>query len=366
MVTIHDVAKRAGVSIGTVSNVINQRNKVAEDTTVRVLNAIQELQYIPNTAAKALKTNQSHIIGILAEDISAFSSGPIIDGICQYCEEHNYTVNLCNLRVNNKVEHEREFLYSQLETSAAFHNSVQKSLNMLITSRVDGLIYIGVHPRDVSKILPEISIPVLYTYSYTKGPDVCVNYDDFQGSLLAVENLIHLGHKKIGLICGSIDSISSHKRLMGYQNALMKHDLPFYPEYVRSGNWHYEDGYRCCQELLSLPVPPTAVFSMSDLMAYGAINAACDQGLRVPEDFSVQGFDDLEHSSIIRPALSTIHLPLQEMGRKSAELMLRLLEHEPVTEEENRILLPCTLVPRNSVCECTDFAKTVTREKNTL
>lgn len=354
MVTIHDVAKHAGVSIGTVSNVINQKNKVAADTAVRVMDAIRELNYIPNTAAKTLKTSQSRIVGILAEDVSAFSSGAIIDGICQYCESRDYSVNLCNLRINDKVHFGHSSMYAELEESEAFQKSVQKSVNLFATSQVDGLIYIGVHPRDVGNILPPLHIPVVYTYSYVGGEGCCVNYDDYQGAHLAVESLIRMGHKRIGLICGPIDSVSSHKRLMGYQNALMKHGLAFYPEYIRSGNWIYEDGYQNCQALLSLPIPPTAVFSMSDLMAYGAINAACDQGLRVPEDFSVQGFDDLEHSSLIRPALSTIHLPLREMGQKSAELMLRLLEHEPVAEEERRILLPCTLVSRNSVCGCTE------------
>ena len=105
LITIHDVAKRAGVSIGTVSNVINQKNKVAPDTTERILDAIKELNYIPNTVAKSLKTSQSRIIGILAEDVNAFSSGAIIDGICQYCEDHDYAVNLCNLRVNEKVDY---------------------------------------------------------------------------------------------------------------------------------------------------------------------------------------------------------------------------------------------------------------------
>lgn len=351
LITIHDVAKRAGVSIGTVSNVINQKNKVAPDTTERILDAIKELNYIPNTVAKSLKTSQSRIIGILAEDVNAFSSGAIIDGICQYCEDHDYAVNLCNLRVNEKVDYTQSSMYTQLEISASFQSSVQKSLNLLTTSRVDGLVYIGVHPRDVGNILPHTDIPVIYTYSYTKENDYCVNYDDYQGAQLVVEFLLNMRHKRIGLICGSIDSVSAHKRLMGYQNALMEHGLPYYPEYIRSGNWLYEDGYRSCMELLSLPSPPTAIFSMSDLMAYGAVNAAYDQGLQIPGDISIHGFDDLDLSTFIRPALSTVHLPLREMGLKAAEVMIHILEHEPVPDDERGILLPCTLVPRSSIRE---------------
>lgn len=347
MITIHDVAKLAGVSIGTVSNVINKSRNVAPDTTERVKDAIKQLNYIPNTVAKSLKTNQSRIIGILAEDISAFSSGDIIDGICKFCEDHDYAVNLCNLRVNDKVEHEKAFLYKELEESESFRQSVNKSLNLLMTSRVEGIIYIGVHPRDVGNILPSLDIPVVYTYAYTQKKDYCINYDDYQGARLAVEHMIKMGHKKIALICGSIDSIASHKRLMGYQNALMSNYLTLYPEYVRSGNWHYEDGYRSCEELLQLPEPPTAIFAMSDLMAFGVINAALDHGLTLPDDLSIHGFDNLELSPFTRPALSTVSLPLREMGLKTAKIMLQLLNNTP--PQKHGILIPCSHIDRGSV-----------------
>ncbi len=347
MTTIHDVAKMAGVSIGTVSNVLNQSKKVAPKTSARVMNAVRELNYIPNTIAQSLKTNQNRVIGIIAEDIRAFSSGDIIDGICECLEDQDYNVNLCNLRVNNRMKYAQAFQYKDMEASEAFRSSVSKALNLLTASRVSGLIYIGVYPRDVGHILPKLDIPVVYTYAYTKKKDHCINYDDYQGAQVAVEHLIEKGHSRIALICGSIDSIPAHKRLMGYQNTLMEHGLPFYPEYMRSGNWHYEDGYQQCLELLKLPHPPTAIFSMSDLMAYGAINAAFDQGLRIPDDISIHGFDNLETSAYTHPSLSTITLPLLEMGQKTAETMLRILRGNP--PEERGILIPCSLVSRNTV-----------------
>lgn len=347
MVTIHDVAKFAGVSIGTVSNVLNQSKKVSPETKARVETAIRELNYIPNTVAQSLKTNQNRVIGIIAEDISAFSSSGIIDGLCEHFEENDYNINLCNLRVNNKVVHEQDFLYKDLESTQAFQNSISKALTLLTASRVSGLIYIGVHPRNVGHILPKQNVPVIYTYAYTQNNDYCVNYDDYQGAHLAVEQLILNGHSKIALICGSINSIPTHKRLMGYQNALMEHGLPFQPEYVRSGNWHYADGYQQCLNLISLSDPPTALFSMSDLMAYGALNAALDHGLSVPGDISIHGFDNLEHSAYTRPALSTISLPLRDLGRKSAEIMLDILHGTPPTE--HGILIPCTFASRDSV-----------------
>lgn len=345
MTTLHDVARLAGVSIGTVSNVINKTNKVTPQTAERVMDAIRELDYIPNTLAKSLKTNQSKVIGILAEDVSAFSSGDIIDGIYAFFETYDYSVNLCNLRVNAKAGD--SFSYKALEETEDFKRSVKNAINILLTSRVCGLIYIGTHPRDVSHILPRLDVPVIYTYAYTKNDDYCINYDDYQGAHLATQYLIRMGHEKIAIICGSIDSVPSHKRMLGYQTALMEHNLPLYPEYVRTGNWHYEDGYRQCQELLKLDNPPTAIFSMSDLMACGAVNAASNAGLCVPDDISVHGFDNLELTAYMNPALTTVSIPLFDLGFTSAQTMLDVLNQN--VPSRRSILLPCSHVTRDSV-----------------
>lgn len=347
MHTIHDVAKLAGVSIATVSNVINQSQKVSPKTAERVMSAIKELNYIPNTIAKSLKTSQSRIIGILAEDVNAFFSGDIINGICEYCENRDYTINLCNLRVNSKVIQTSTVLYKELEETSSFQKSVENSLNIFMTSRICGLIYIGTHPRDVGHILPELQIPVVYTYAYTKNNDYCINYDDCQGAMLAVDHLIEKGHTKIALICGSVDSVPSHKRMMGYQTSLMNHNLTLYPEYVRSGNWQYTDGYNQCLELLRLKNPPTAIFAMSDLMAYGAINACLDNGYRIPEDISIHGFDNRDLSEYTNPALTTIDLPLLKIGMQAAETILSIVNGLP---PENRgVLIPCAHIPRRTV-----------------
>lgn len=345
MVTIHDVARLAGVSIATVSNTINQNNKVTPQTAERVMQAVRELNYIPNTLAKNLKTSQSNLIGIIAEDVCAFSSGDIIDGICEVCEENDFAINLCNLRVNAKAG--LSFSYRELEETTDFKRSVKNSVNTLLTSRVCGLIYIGTHPRDVGHILPDLDIPVIYTYAYTHKDDYCINYDDYQGARLATEYLIEMGHEKIAIICGSISSVPSHKRMLGYQTALMEHGLSLYPEYVRTGNWHYEDGYQQCLALLRLENPPTAIFSMSDLMAFGAINAASDNGLHVPQDISVHGFDNLSLTNYTKPALTTVALPLRSLGLEAAKTMMEILGGNP--PKERSVLIPCSHVVRTTV-----------------
>lgn len=217
----------------------------------------------------------------------------------------------------------------------------------LLSSRVCGLVYIGTHPRDVGHILPPLSIPVVYAYAYTKKDDYCINYNDYQGARLAVDYLIQCGHQQIALICGSVDSVPAHKRMMGYQASLMDHNLPFHPEYVRTGNWHYKDGYDSCLELLRLKEPPTAIFAMSDLMATGAMRALHENGYRIPEDISLHGFDHLEASELVIPALTTIDLPLHEIGKQAAQTIDSILSGNP--PEERSILLPCTHIIRKSV-----------------
>lgn len=347
-VTISDVAKKAGVSIATVSNVINQNGKVKKNTEQLVLNAIDELGYIPNQIAKGLKTSQTNIIGIMAEDInSGFSSG-IIDGICEYAEKTGYTVSLCNLRVNRKVKVADDTDYLEMASSKGFQELVRTNLNLLLTSRICSLIYLATYPRDVAKILPKLNIPVVYAYAYHSDQNVCsVNYDDFKGGKAATEYLISKGHKKIGLISGSIQSYPTHRRMLGYQTALMEHQLPFVPEYICTGHWFYKDGYEQCLRLLSLPDPPTAIFAMSDIMAYGAINAASSKNINVPKDLSVIGFDNLELSSYCQPPLTTIRLPLQEIGIQSCKLAISLVEKKPV--KDRCLQLDCRLIERDSV-----------------
>ena len=347
MNTIHDVAKLAGVSTATVSNVINNSKKVSPGTVERVQNAIRELNYTPNTIARGLKTSNSRIIGILAEDIGAFFSGDIIDGICEYCELHDYSINLCNLRVDFKVKQSPGFRYTGLEEDESYKKSIQRNLNTLLASRVCGLIFIGTHPRDIGSLLPDLPIPVVYTYAYTRKGDYCINYDDYQGTRLAVDYLIENGHERIALICGAVDSVPTHKRMRGYQSALMEHNLPFHPEYIKTGNWHYEDGYRQALELMASGDPPTAIFAMNDLMAVGALNALRENGFRIPQDVSVHGFDDLEMSHYTVPALTTIKPPLREMGRRTAQTMDNILNKE--FPEKHGTLLPCSHVIRDSV-----------------
>lgn len=348
MVTISDVAKKAGVSIGTVSNVTNKRGNVKKSTEEAILKAIEELGYIPNSMAQGLKTKQSNIIGVMVEDINTFFSPVIIDGICEYAEQHNYTINLCNLRIDRKINSVSSDELEKLVYSELFQDSIQKSINMLLTSRICGLIYVGEYPHDMTGVMPKLDIPIVYTYAYTNDHDAyTVNYNDFQGAFEAVDYIISCGHERIGVISGSINTVPTYQRLQGYQKALMDHGISYRPEYICTTNWNYEDAYEKCNQLLNMKEPPTTIFVMSDLMSYAVINALKDRGINVPEQISVHGFDDIEFSRYSSPKLSTVKLPLHEMGSKSCEIITELAEHRIV--EKQHVLLECSHVKRDSI-----------------
>ena len=356
MTTINDVAKRAGVSSATVSYVINKKAKISEKTTERVLKAINELNYIPNNAAKGLKMSITRTIGILAEDISAFLAPEIIDGICKQSEADNYQISLCNLHVHGKINKYMHD-YKQMDKSKEFSDSIRRSVNTLLSSPVCGLIYIGEHPRDISGLLPKLDIPVVYTYCFSKSDDSfktkSIHYDDIQGAKLAVEHLISSGHSKIAVICGADGSYSTCKRLIGYKTALAEKNLPLYDDYIVSGDWSVESGHRQTDKLFSLAMPPTAIFSMNDLMAFGSVRAINKRGLKVPDDISVHGFDNMNFSQFMTPALTTIALPLHEMGRKAAECIIKMVENHGLNDD-NEIdagleMIKCRHLSRGSV-----------------
>ena len=344
--TIQEVAKLAGVSPGTVSNVLNHTGKVAPETEKRVWAVVKKYNYVPNRIARELKTSHSNNIFVISEDIRAFPSPGIIDGICEYCHDTEYTITLFNLRIEPKIEH---YKYNEYTQGSEFKEDLRTAVTQAQSANAAGIIYCGIYPRDIENIFPNLDIPVTYCYSYSHGNNYCVNCNDFQGGKLAADYLIAMGHRKIGLICGVADTMPTQKRLMGYKAALAEHNLPFVPQYVAAGeDWQYEYGYAACRKLLELNDPPTAILAMSDIMAAGAIHAAQETGRKVPDDLSVHGYDNIEYlSAFYLPSLTTVAMPLQEIGRESAKLEIQLIKNQIPTA--NNILVDCSHIERHSV-----------------
>lgn len=337
MTTIHDVAARAGVSIATVSNVINKTRKVSPSTEARVLKALKELNYVPNIVARSLKTNTYKSIGIIAEEVVAFSTPPIIDAICAFFDSKDYMVNLCNLRTYSHPEYDTALL--------------QSSLNTLEASRACGIIYIGSNLSSIEHIRHLITCPAIFTYC-TASPDDCtVTFDNYQAARQAADLLISHGHKRIGIITGSLDQEFVHQRIMGFRSAMIDARLTLPPSCILAGNWSYDLACEQAEKLLTQKNPPTAIFAMNDIMAYAVATIARKLHLRIPEDLSVIGFDNRSHSAYNLPAITTLDIPLHDIGHTAARLLLQLLENGEVPPSQ---LLQCSLIERNSVGDAPD------------
>ncbi|MNU95661.1 Catabolite control protein A [compost metagenome] len=341
MPNIKDIAARANVSTATVSYVLNGKKSVSEKTRARVLQIIEEMNYQPNLVAKSLKLKRTQTIGVIVEDVTSFNSSEIIDGIHEYAEEQGFSILLTNIRVLKRIDH----FYSKADRVKELAPPAVKEI---VNKQVDGLIYVGVHPRDVTGLIPDMQIPIVYSYCYTNGADdYSVNYDDYQAAYESTEYLIRTGHKKIAVISGVMDSVPTKDRFNGYYQALNDNNLIFDPALIKTGDWEYESGHRSALELLNMSPCPDAILAMNDNMAAGAVSACHSLGIKVPDDISVVGFDDREFSSYLTPSLTTMRLPLHEMGIEAIRTLISVL-NEDSSEEHNK-KLSCKLIERRSV-----------------
>lgn len=344
MVTLKDIAKRCDVSVSTVSNILNGIPKVSEETRKKVLQAIKETGYQPNYIARGLRKKKTKLIGIIVEDISLFSAPIIIESIMSYCEEKNYRTIMVNLRLYARWK--EQWYHDEKEYYSVLNPAIQE----LLSIKVDGIIYVPGHARNMSCFAEDLKIPAVMTYGYThtlRFPSVVI--DDEKGGYDMTEYLLNMGHKRIGVIGGRKDNIHMDKRLLGYQRALFDGQIFYDPDLVCYGSWDRVCGYEGAETLIKKNV--TAIFCFSDILAGGVYDYLEENGLEAPEDISVVGFDDQIIAEYFRPALTTAALPLKEIGKKAAELLIQILDGE--TEEKTNqievISVPCSLILRKSV-----------------
>lgn len=344
MVTIKEIAAECGVSVATVSNVINGRHNVSKGTRTRVQEVVRSTGYQPDYVARGLRKKKTNMIGIIAEDICQFSTPAIMEGIMRYCEKKNYRTVIQNLRLYARWG---EFWY---EKDDAYRSILDPVIQEMVSIKADGLLYVAGHARVVRYFNEVMAIPTVVAYSYTHAtytPVVVV--DDEKAACEMTRYLISMGHRKIGILAGKADNIHTGSRLRGYQRALFEENMLYNPGWVRYGNWERESGYRFAGELLNEGV--TAIFCMNDRMAGGVYDYFREQGIRVGEDISVTGFDNQELSQYCSPGLTTMELPLAEIGAEAAAILLERLEadgeHLPSTVFERSI--PCRLIERESV-----------------
>lgn len=329
MVTISDVAKRARVSRSTVSRVLNgQMHHIREETRQAVLKAARELDYKPNRVARSLKTKKSHCIGVITDDIDTPFLPSMLKAIEQCAFARGYSALVCN----SGYEFERQKAY----------------IEMLVQRQVDGIIFAASFVSTYTQQLIDPDLPIVYAYShspYTQKNSVLS--DDRRAAEEAVNYLVSLGHRRIGFINGPENVIPSQERIKGYQKALSGHCIPFSPELVANGEWEEPaSGYKAAREFLTRPNPPTAIFAANDVMASGVIDAVHDLGMRVPADVSVMGYDDRDMARFLRPPLTTVRLPMAEIGATAAQMLIDCVEWGETLVDSAYV--PCQLIFRES------------------
>ena len=329
LVTISDVAKRAKVSRSTVSRVLNnQTHHIREETRRAVLKAAEELDFKPNRVARSLKTKKTHCIGVITDDIDTPFLPSMLKAIEQYAFSRGYSALVCN----SGYELERQKAY----------------IDMLVGRQVDGIIFAASFVYSYTQELIKPDLPIVYAYSmspYTKKNSVLS--DDVRAAQEAVDYLVGLGHSRIGYINGPENVIPSEERIKGYKNALSQHGISFDPVLVKNGEWEDpSSAYRATREFMALPDPPTAIFAANDVMASGVMEAANDLGLSVPEDLSVVGYDDRDMARFLRPALTTVKLPMTDIGSTAAQMLIDCVESGEKMIDSAYV--PCKLIIRDS------------------
>ncbi len=324
---ITDVAQRAGVSISTVSRVLNNSAyPVKPATRERVLEEAKKLGFRPNDLARGLLLKRSRTIGLIIPDISNPYYPELSLGIETTASENGYAVIFCNTdRKAEKMEH---------------------CVDVLLQKRADGIIIAGggTDFTQVSQALWDFETKVALIGRHNL-PFPSVQIDNFQAAYEATSHLVELGHRRIAFISGPVNLTSAQDRLAGYRSLLVQQGIGQDDRLIREGNFGADCGYSTALSLLQGNPIPTAIFAANDRMAVGALAAANDLGLHVPNDLAVVGFDDTIVASQIRPSLTTVAVPAYEIGTSVMRLMLKLLADE---EFPQTVWLPTKLVIRQS------------------
>jgi LacI family transcriptional regulator, galactose operon repressor len=328
-VTIRDVARLAEVSPATVSKVLNHAPHVSDDARRRVLTAVAKLDYRPNGIARSLKAQRTRTLGLITDDLEGVFTTAMMRGVEDTASAQGFGVFLCN----------------------SYGDPVRERahLEALVDKRVDGVILLsGYRVRERgAPAIPLGELPVVYLYQYTHDvPVPCVVPDDRGGAEVATRHLLGLGRRRIALINGPHHYEATHLRLEGYRHALAEAEIPSDPALVRVGKWYEDSAYQLTRELFALPQPPDAIFCASDSLAAGALDALRELALRVPDDIAIVGFDNRPFAAHQCPPLTTVALPLYEMGRMASELLLSGIDGK---SPDARIhVSACHLVQRKS------------------
>ncbi|EHR0228163.1 substrate-binding domain-containing protein [Vibrio parahaemolyticus] len=331
MATMKDIAKLAGVSTSTVSHVINKTRFVSEEISERVNNAAKELNYYaPSALARSLKVNRTKTIGMLVTTSTNPFFGEVVKGVERSCYNKGYSLILCNTEGDNE--------------------RMRQSINTLLQKRVDGLILMCSSLEgeriDVFERYPDIPVvvmdwgPMLFTSDKIQD-------NSLRGGYLAAKYLIDCGHTEIGCITGPLIKHQAQMRYEGYKRAMNEAGLEFNANWIIESDFECEGGYQAFKKMAERGTLPSSIFVSNDMMAMGVINAANELGIKVPDDLSIIGYDDIHIAKFMSPSLTTIHQPKYRLGQAAVETLVRRLDDK--SNEAQVVQLEPTLVVRNSV-----------------
>ncbi|KOE81607.1 substrate-binding domain-containing protein [Vibrio aestuarianus] len=330
MATMKDIARLAGVSTSTVSHVINKSRFVSEDIAERVNKAAQDLNYAPSALARSLKMNRTRTIGMLVTTSTNPFFGEVVKGVERSCYHKGYNLILCNTEGDNE--------------------RMKASINTLLQKRVDGLLLmcstLEGERIEVFDRYPDIPVVVMDWGPMLFASDK-IQDNSLSGGYIATNYLIECGHKEIGCITGPLIRHQAQMRYEGYKRAVLEAGLEINPQWIVESDFECEGGYEAFNRMLEKGPLPSSIFVSNDMMAMGVLNAAHEKGIRIPEDVSIMGYDDIHIARFMSPALTTVHQPKYRLGKVAVETLLKKLEKE--TLEPQVVQLDPTLVVRKSV-----------------
>ncbi|MGD6818981.1 LacI family DNA-binding transcriptional regulator [Metabacillus sp. 84] len=326
--TIKDVAKQSGFSVATVSRIVNGLPGYSPETRKKVMSVIEELGYKPNAVARNLVSRKTNTIGVLLPQLSSHFAAGLLQGIEDEAHKRRYSVVICNTDSNGK----RTMDY----------------LELLREKQVEGILFASEFLKEeYAESLLSSGIPcaVISTDSHVDEiPFIRVN--DEEASYSAVAYLISKGHRNIGMISGTkADPISGYPRINGLKRAFREKGIPFEEDLVEYGDFGFQSGYAAMKRLAAKSPYITAVFAASDEMALGVLSFCYEKGIKVPDHLSVIGYDDTEIATMSIPPLTTVHQPIQEMGKESVLMLMRMIDGEKSKSQ----FMPFHITERDSV-----------------
>lgn len=331
--TLKDVAQLAGVSTATVSYALSGKRTISEETKQRIQAAIEELDYVPDLNARGLSMRDSKLIGVVVPQTepgerlmfqNSFYS-EVLGSIEYYARQQGYHI-----------------LISATDANESYLTLAKKR-------NLDGIIVIGMYPNDFYQQMKKTQIPIVLIDSYCNDHYYHnIRIDDAYGSYLATRYMLENGHRHIAFFSGQLkENGVMKKRLLGYQQALEEFEVPYQKEYVFEGQIDYNSGISLSKQLMESELPATGIVAAADILAIGAIKGLFEAGKRVPEAYSIIGFDDAEISQYLTPGLTTIRQQISMKGQKAVELLLKHIQDPTLPKQEE--ILPLQLVVRGSV-----------------